>query len=80
MKKVFSLNLICFLRCKGLKESNVGISKETNKVYFVFDETEELTNLIAEYKDRGTMVNMHDFISEFKTLKEEMYRYSNDLK
>ena len=80
MRKIFSLNLICFLRCNGQKESSVGINKETNKVYFVFDETEELKTLIEEYKDRDKMVRLHDFISEFKTLKEEMYRYSNDLK
>lgn len=78
LKKVFSLNLICFLRCKGIKEKDIGFNEKTKKVYFVYEETDRLNELIEEYRDSDAVVRLHDFISEFKQLKEEMYRYSKE--
>lgn len=75
MKKVFSLNLICYLRCNGFKEKNVGFNADSKKVYFIYDESDELTDMINEYKRKDTMVKLHEFIAEFKQLKEEMYQH-----
>ena len=79
-KQIFSLNLICYLRCNGFVEESVGFNENTNKVYFIYENTEELNEAIETYKDRDTVVNLHDFISEFRQLKEEMYFYVKDFK
>lgn len=76
MKHIFSLNLICFLRCKGIDESNVGFNDTTKKVYFVYEDNEQLERLIEEYRDTDAVVRLHDFIGEFKALKEEMYMHT----
>lgn len=77
IKEVFSLNLICYLRCNGLSEKRVGFNKDTKKVYFVYEKSEELDRLFIEYKNKETTVRLHDFIAEFKKLKEDIYFYSN---
>lgn len=77
-RKIFSLNLICYLRCNGFKEKKVGFNKNTKKVFFIYEEDEKLEKMIRKYKNRETMVKLHDFIAEFKTLKEEMYHYQKE--
>ena len=75
IRKVFSLNLICYLRCNKFKENSVGFNKDTKKVYFIYDDNKELDRVIKEYKRKDTQVKLHDFIAEFKKLKEEMYQH-----
>lgn len=77
IKKIFSLNLICFLRCNGVKEKSVGFNHETKKVYFVYDE-DEVAELIETYRDSDVKVRLHDFIAEFKQLKEDMFKHSRE--
>lgn len=78
IKKIFSLNLICFLRCNGIKEKSVGFNYDTKKVYFVFEDNAELAELVDTYRDSHVMVKLHDFIAEFKQLKEEMFKHSKE--
>lgn len=76
IRKIFSLNLICYLRCNGIKEQSVGFNEDTKKVYFIYDENDRLNELIESYRNSDVMVKLHDFIGEFKSLKEEMYKHS----
>ncbi len=76
MKKIFSLNMICYLRCNGYKELSVGFNENTKKVYYVFDDSTEVQDAIDKYKEKDTMVNLHGFITEFRELKEELYQHS----
>lgn len=80
MRQVFSLNLISYLRCNGIKEVGVGFNDKTNKVYFIFDETEEFIRLVNVYKLKDTVVPLHGFIAEFKQLKQDMYGHMNEFK
>lgn len=78
IRKIFSLNLICYLRCNGVKEQSVGFNEDTKKVYFIYEENDELDRLIADYRDTDALVRLHDFIGEFKQLKEEMYKHTKN--
>lgn len=75
IKKIFSLNLICFLRCNGVKEKSVGFNHDTKKVYFIYEDDARLEKLVETYRDSDVEVRLHDFIAEFKQLKEEMYQH-----
>lgn len=78
IRKIFSLNLICYLRCNGLKEDNIGFNEDTKKVYFIYEDTKKLEKMIEAYRDKDAMVRLHDFTVEFKQLKEEMYHHMKE--
>lgn len=75
MKRIFSLNLICFLRVSGIKEKDVGIDGKTGNVFYLFEDNQKLVNLIDEYKSEGTQVVLKSFIGEYKILKDEIAKY-----
>lgn len=75
---IYSLNLICYLRLHGFEEIDVGFNRNTNKVFFIYDDNDALKSVIEEYRDRDVEVRLHDFIGEFKKLKSQMYQYSRD--
>lgn len=78
MKKIYSLNLISFLRSKGHKELEIGCNEENGKAYYVFEELDAITNLIKEYKNPKVEVVLHDFVANFKNIKKEIHQYKKD--
>lgn len=70
MKKLYSLNMIVFLRISGFKELEVGYDAKTQKIFYVF--SDEVSKAIDKYKNVETQVNLKDFITKFKELKEEV--------
>lgn len=78
MKKILSLNLVCYLRCNGFKEHSVGYNPDNRKIYFNYEESESLKEMIDEYKKKDTMVCLHDFIVEFRYLKNEIYKHMKE--
>lgn len=77
-RKIFSLNLICYLRCNNIDEKDIGFNEDTKKVYFIYEDNKRLKELIANYREVDAIVKLHDFIGEFKQLKEEMFKYSKE--
>lgn len=77
-KRIFSLNFICFLRCKGVKEKSVGFDYNTRKVYFAYEDNDMLEKLFENYNDSDVEIKLHDFISKFKQLKDEIRQYSKE--
>ena len=71
-KRIFSINLISFLKLQNFNEVNRGIAEDTGKVYYVFPENDEVKEKINEYKGRNVTVNLHDFISQFRGIKQNM--------
>lgn len=76
MKKIYSLNLISYLRSKGFKELEMGRNEHTGKVYYIFPQTEEVADAIKEYKNPKAEVVLHEFIENFKNIKKEIYEYN----
>jgi hypothetical protein len=75
MKRVFSLNVISYLKAHDVHEIDIGFDSKTKKVYYVFDESDVVVNLIANYRSDGTQVNLRDFITQFKNVKEDIARH-----
>lgn len=76
MKKIYSLNLISYLRTKGFKEINIDRDGESGNIFFVFEESSEITNSIKEYKKPEITINLHDFVANFKNIKKEISAFN----
>lgn len=72
--------MVCYLHCKGYKEVDIGFNENTKKVYFVYEDNKEINEAIDKYKDIDTLVNLHQFITEFKKLKDEVYKHNQHFK
>ena len=77
MKRIYSLNLIAYLRSEGFTEVGTGKDEEHGKVFYSFEETPAVTQAIKEYKNPQVQVNLHAFVSNFKDLKQEIYAIRN---
>lgn len=75
IKEVYSLNLICFLRLKGIEKDDVGYNVYTEKVYYYYEPSAELDEAIGEYRDSDTLVRLQGFISEFKNVRNKIGNY-----
>ena len=75
MKRIFSLNMICYLRCKGQKEIRIILDEDTHLLCYEFIDTKTIRQMIKEYKLTTTQVHLHQFVTEFKRLKQEIYLY-----
>lgn len=73
MKRIYSLNLISYLRTKGYKEVGVFQDEENGKYYYSFEESESILESIKEYKNPNAQVNLHEFIANFKSIKKDIY-------
>ena len=76
MKKIYSLNMVSYLRSRGFKEISLNKDETNDKVYYTFEPSTEVLNAIAEYKNPNVTVVLHDFIANFKTIKTEIYEFS----
>ena len=75
MKKIFSINLISYLRLNGHKEQAIGIADEpgdSGNVWFSFPETEEVAKSIREYKTGNVNVNLRDLTVQFREIKQKI--------
>ncbi|QKE71865.1 hypothetical protein HPK19_03180 [Arthrobacter citreus] len=72
MKRLYSINLITFLKINGCYEERYGFNKEKNKVYAVFNETGLLRDLLKEYKSDESLVSLRKYIVQFSSVKNEM--------
>ncbi|ODG93724.1 hypothetical protein BED47_00710 [Gottfriedia luciferensis] len=75
MKRLYSINLITFLKINGCYEESYHYNREKNKVYAVFKESGLFRELVKEYKsDESVVVNLKKYIVEFSSVKAEMKR------
>lgn len=71
MKKIYSLNLLCYITLKtGIRP----VMCIKDKLYYgtFLEETEEINKAIEEYKDSTTKVNLHDYLNLYKQYKKEI--------
>lgn len=77
-KRIYSLNLICYLRMNEIEHIDVGFDRKSRNVFYVYEDNDELKDGIEGYKDVDAMVKLHGFIGEFKKLKDEIFRYKRE--
>lgn len=77
-EKLYSMNLISFLRYKGLEEYDADIDSN-GKVYFLFEKNEELEKAKSEYKEDHVKVELHPFTSQYKEVRREIRRHKQNL-
>lgn len=46
----YSINLFRFIRSKGVKYISKGINPSTNKTFWLFEKTEELSQVLEQWK------------------------------
>ncbi|WIF94298.1 DUF5659 domain-containing protein [Caminicella sporogenes] len=68
-KRIYSLNLVAWLKSKGHKQIEIKVDKENNKKYYVFAETDDVARDIEEYRKNR---ELHEFIRQFKEVKKEI--------
>lgn len=78
IREVYSLNLICYLRLKGIEKDEVGYNEFTKKVYYYYEPSRELDEAIGEYRDSDTLVRLQGFITEFRKIKDEIGKYKRE--
>lgn len=75
IRDVYSLNLICYLRLKGIEKREVGWNDYTKKVYYIYEPTIAFDEAVEMYRDEETVVGLRGFITGFKDVKEEISIY-----
>ena len=78
MKRIYSLNLVSYLRSHGFNELSIERDESNNKLYYTFAETKDVQNAIEEYKNPNATVLLHQFISNFKDIKREIYEFNKN--
>lgn len=73
MKRIYSLNLISYLRTKGFTETGIHKDEENGKYYYTFEDSQDVVDAILEYKSPNAEVNLHNFIVSFKAIKRDIY-------
>lgn len=68
-RKIYSLNLIAFLRYSGIKGK---LDIEGGQVYGVFPDDVETRIAIKEFRNDLCMVNLHFYLKEFKEIRAEI--------
>jgi hypothetical protein len=63
-KRIYSLNLVAYLKMNGFDEVKIGIDEVNSKVYYVFDE--DLSNEIERYKGS---IELQNFLHSFKLVR-----------
>lgn len=71
-KKIYSLNLIAFLQYFTGIKGKLMLEPDKNQVYALFPDDVEIKLAIKEFKNNGCMVNLHSYLNEFKSLKNEI--------
>lgn len=67
-KRIYSLNLICYLKASGFNEYQYF--KEEGKVYYCFPEDDpQVGKAITEYKNNTFL---HEYLNKFKETKKEI--------
>lgn len=74
-KRIYSLNEIAYLLYRGCKEYKI-LKDEVNKskCYFTFPQTEEIEDLITEYRDvQDVYVNIKQYNRIYKEIRKMIY-------
>lgn len=67
-KRIYSLNLISYLKSRGFEEVDVRKDEE-NKVYYIFQEDESIAEAIRSYKED---LMLGRFIRTFRDVKKKV--------
>lgn len=69
-KKIFSLNLVSYLKSKGLEEDY--LSKDGSAVYYVFPRTKEVATTITRYRCNR---ELQEFLQSYKKVREQINEF-----
>lgn len=69
-KRIYSLNLSAYLFSSTGIFPSVRKEEDTEVFYCVFPEEEKVSQAIRNYRDTECQVNIHSFLSAYRTLRE----------
>lgn len=75
-KRIYSLNEACFLIYKGCTDYKISKDEvNKSKCYFTFPETQEIEDMISEYRDvQDVYVNIKQYNRIYKKIRQEIYK------
>ena len=68
MKKIYSLNLIAYIKYKTGLEPKLEVERD-NTAYAIFPESQEVAKAIKDFKKDECLVNLHQFLNLYKELR-----------
>lgn len=68
---VLSLNMCAYVLMKTNMNYELAINEKNHKGHFcfVFDCTDEVQNAMNEFRNSDCIVNIHDFLNQYKKIK-----------
>lgn len=76
--KCFSCNKCSFIKTAGIQEIEAGIDDGNNMAYLMFEDSQELNAVLAKYYQADTVVNLNDFLRNYKTVRQLMKEVINN--
>lgn len=76
MKKIYSLNLLCYISTVTGYSPEILRDEENGLYYGVYEENQSVKDAIAKYKDYSTELSISDlriFLNTFKNIKKNIY-------
>ncbi|PEL13778.1 DUF5659 domain-containing protein [Bacillus sp. AFS017336] len=71
--KIYSINLITWLKVNGLDFKKLSYNEKKQKVYALYDSNDQLLHqLIEEYRSNESLINLKTYIIQFSTVKLEI--------
>lgn len=69
-KKIFSLNLVSYLKSQGLQEDY--LSRDGNAVYYVFPENVEVAKAIIRYRYNK---ELQEFLQAYRKVRQQISEF-----
>lgn len=76
-KRIYSLNLIAYLRAMSDIEGELHTDAENGKIYAVFPACYAVSVGIKQFRDSRATCELHKFLSAYKALREEIRQIKN---
>ena len=71
-KRIYSLNLAAYIIVTTGLEPNYYADEVSGVYYCVFPQCEEVLEAIGSFRQSTVTVNLHQYLNEFKRLKEKI--------